>query len=205
MNDAATRYFATSARTDLSMTIMGGLFSQFKNWLSGTISGSHKVFIQHSFATSEPNILADATFTSGASFYYFRRALGLQTSANVTTSLNFIASGGLQIYDGSQKTVRVVGNASGTQTAVASTEFSGTATHLVEIVGVGRSGSTASSGFKAYVMRNGDGSLASVSVDYNYLASPTSLAIVNNAGAIEVQNLSTSRTWNFYSTLHLKV
>lgn len=204
LNDAANRYLVTTARTSLSLTVIGGLYSSFKNWLSGTISGDYSVMIRPAFTNVDPLITANTTFSSGAAFYQYRRDSGLVTNKNISVA-GLLASSNLSLQGGFEKTFYVNGNNSGTQTVVPVVQFSGTTTYLVEVVGVGRNGAATSGGFKMYVLRNGDGSIANYSVDYANGATATSLVAANNAGNLEIQALLTSASWNFFSFLRGRI
>jgi len=204
MNDAANRYLVTSARTSLSLTVIGGLYSAFKNWLSGTVSGDYSVMIRPAFTNVDPLITADATFTSDAAYYQYRRASGLVTNKNISVNSLFSANN-LSLQGGFEKTFYVNGNASATQTVVPLSQFSGTTTYMVEVVGVGRNGAASSGGFKIYVLRNGDGTIANYSVDYENGATGTALVAADNAGNLEIQGLATSRIWNFFSFIRGRI
>lgn len=199
-NNATSRDIVKTTSTNTqSFSFLGGQYTTFKNWVSGTLSGNSQIVVMPAWSDTQRLVKNAVTFTSGATYLQYDRTSGLFSNINMELA-SLIVTNGFTLFGNQARNYYVNGNAAANQTVLTAAQR-GSATVIAKVTGIGRASATGSSSFVAYVTIEGNGTLSNTTITSNYLASATTLTFAMSGGDLQAQNLSTSRNWNFITEI----
>lgn len=201
---STTRYVVRtySTSTTQSYNFVGGSYYTVKNYVKGAVRNNSNVSVIGAYDDVSRDLTLDVTASDGAALTQYNRSASKQNIRH--TANDFLSTSdtvGLAQFNFRQKTSRVAASAATDVQVIPASDITQGSIHVFEVVGVGRSSSTAGSSFCAIITVAGNvsapGSILNTTVVSQYNNATLGFAI-NGSNGINATGLSSGVPYDFY-------